>query len=70
MDEGTLQLTRCPGCGGHAEIERRTVLESTDGPIEHLRLRCVRRHWFVVPAAMLETDRRSAPRRRTAGDRR
>jgi hypothetical protein len=46
-----LQLTRCPQCGAVAEISRRIVLPSSDGPIEHLRMRCLDRHWFLLPAA-------------------
>ncbi|HET8662678.1 MAG TPA: hypothetical protein VFM08_00035 [Nocardioides sp.] len=29
------------------------MLESTDGPIEHARVRCVRRHHFFLPVADL-----------------
>ena len=70
MDGPTLQLTRCPECGGTAEIERRTVLDSTDGPIEHAKIRCVNRHWCYVPVCVLEdvprihSDRRPARHRR------
>ena len=49
---------RCPECGGTAEIERRTVLASTDGPIEHAKIRCVNRHWCYVPVYVLEDDLR------------
>ena len=50
------QMTRCPACGGIAEITRRTVLESTDGPIEHVGVRCVAKHCFLLPtAALVET---------------
>lgn len=48
-----LQLTRCPQCGAPAEIERRAVLESTDGPVEHAAVRCVARHWFLLPTEEL-----------------
>ena len=30
------------------------VLESTDGPVEHVRVRCVARHLFLMPAERLE----------------
>lgn len=59
-----VQLTRCPECGAPAEIERRTVLESTDGPVEHAKVRCVRRHHFLLPTAAL--DHVAAPARHTA----
>lgn len=49
-----MQLTTCPECGAVAEIRWRAVLESTDGPVEHARIECVRRHWFLLPVASLE----------------
>lgn len=66
MDGATLQLTRCPECGGTAEIERRTVLASTDGPIEHAKIRCVNRHWCYVPVYVLEDVPRLTPEPRPA----
>ncbi len=29
------------------------MLPSTDGPLEHVRIRCVQRHWFAMPVAAL-----------------
>jgi hypothetical protein len=49
-----MDTTLCPECGALAEIEWRDVLESTDGPVEHARVTCVRRHWFLLPVASLE----------------
>lgn len=48
-----MDLTVCPKCGEVAEIQRRPVLESTDGPIEHVKTLCIRRHWFLLPVAWL-----------------
>lgn len=48
-----MTLVTCPDCGALAEITERLVMESTDGPIEHVRLRCVRWHWFLMPSEML-----------------
>lgn len=50
-----MDTTACPekGCGLPAEIAHRTVLESTDGPIEHARTQCVRGHMFFLPIEML-----------------
>ena len=48
-----MDLTTCPECGNAAEIQWRDVLESTDGPIEHVKIICVERHWFLLPAACL-----------------
>jgi hypothetical protein len=44
-----MMLTSCPGCGGAAEVLDRFALPSTDGPVEHVRTYCVRRHWFLGP---------------------
>ena len=52
-----LQLTACPECGLPTEITRRQVLASTDGMIEHVGLRCLARHVFLMPTSGL--DRRS-----------
>jgi hypothetical protein len=49
-----MTLTSCPDCGAVAEILRRATLESTSGPVEHVQLRCVRRHWFFLPTFQLE----------------
>jgi hypothetical protein len=52
-----MDLTVWPECGEVAEIQRRAVLESTDGPIEHVKILCIRRHWFMLPAAWLPGPR-------------
>lgn len=49
----TLQLTGCPDCGLPAEITRRAVLPSTDGPVEHVGVCCVGRHVFLLPTFLL-----------------
>jgi hypothetical protein len=48
-----MDLTLCPTCGAPAEILWRDVLESTDGPVEHAKIACVQRHWFLLPVAHL-----------------
>ena len=45
--------TRCPECGTEALVEWRAVLESTDGPIEHVKVRCGRAHAFLLTVAAL-----------------
>jgi hypothetical protein len=45
-----LELTNCPECGAPAEVVDRFVLPGTDGPVEHVKTRCVTGPWFVVPA--------------------
>ena len=52
-----IQWTRCPECGSIAEIVDRDVWPSTDGPVEHVSVRCVRRHRFVMPVVTLATQR-------------
>jgi hypothetical protein len=51
-----METTTCPECDQVAEVEWRAVLESTAGPVEHARIRCVQRHWFLLPLAVLEQD--------------
>jgi hypothetical protein len=43
-----LQLTECwePECTAPAEILDAYVCESTDGPVEHFRVRCLNGHYF------------------------
>ena len=43
-----MDLTTCPECAAPAEVLDRFVLESTDGPVDHARVRCVRGHWFLL----------------------
>ncbi len=50
-----IQWTRCPQCDSIAEIVDRDVWPSTDGPVEHVTVRCVRRHRFVMPVVSLVT---------------
>ena len=51
--EVVMELTRCPECALVAEVVDRDVWPSTDGPVEHLHVRCVARHRFVLPVTML-----------------
>ncbi len=52
-----MDLTCCPECGALAEIEWRAVMESTDGPIEHAKIRCAQRHWFLLPVSSVAAAR-------------
>lgn len=64
-----LQLTSCPECDAPAEITDRTVLASTDGPIEHVKIRCINRHWFLLPLYALDPVQ-PVPTRRAMADER
>jgi hypothetical protein len=55
-----VDTTACPECGELAEVQWRDVLESTDGPVEHAKVLCVRRHWFFLPVASLTRARSTA----------
>lgn len=52
------ETVRCPDpeCTALAEVVDRWTWNSTDGPIEHVRTRCLARHIFTPPAAMLIVD--------------
>jgi len=52
-----MDMAVCPECGELAEVQWRAVLDSTDGPIEHAKVLCVRRHWFLLPVAALARPR-------------
>jgi hypothetical protein len=58
-----MDTTLCPECGALAEVVWREVLDSTDGPIEHAKVGCLRRHWFLLPVAALERPQPSPARR-------
>jgi hypothetical protein len=53
-----LELTTCPECGLPAEVLYRSALQSTAGPVEHVKLQCVTGHWFFTEASA----HRPAPR--------
>ena len=41
----------CPDCGAPAEVLYRSMLPSTDGPVEHVKIHCVAGHWYFMEAA-------------------
>jgi hypothetical protein len=61
-----MDTTTCPECGAPAEVRARPVLESTGGPMEHVRVDCVQRHWFLMPTASLDSAHGAATRRMQA----
>lgn len=52
-----IDVTSCPECGELAEVQERDVLASTGDPVEHVKILCVNRHWFLMPAETLSQDR-------------
>jgi hypothetical protein len=42
-------LMECPACGLPAEVIDRFVLNAAPAPVEHVKLVCVKRHWFTIP---------------------
>lgn len=43
----------CPRCGAPAAVEWHSTMISTSGPVEHVKLRCLDRHWFLMPESEL-----------------
>jgi hypothetical protein len=43
----------CPECGAPARILERFWLDSTDGPVEHLKTGCANQHWLTPRAETL-----------------
>ena len=47
----------CPECDEPVEVEWRDWADSTSGPVEHIKIRCANRHWFLMLTEQL-TPRR------------
>jgi hypothetical protein len=67
-----LELTSCPECGRPAEVIDRFALWSTDGPIEHVKTRCITGPWFVTPVdcvarGVADSAKLAQPSRRAPG---
>jgi hypothetical protein len=45
-----LRFVSCPDCSMIATTQWCGRMESTEGPVEHVRITCVYRHWFLMPA--------------------
>jgi hypothetical protein len=55
-------------CGLPAEVQERYVLGSTDGPLESVRIRCPRGHWFNGPIESLTWDQPQPQPQPAAGE--
>ena len=53
----------CPQCGAPAWITERFWLESTDGPIEHLKTGCLSKHWLTPRAETVQPEQLATPAR-------
>jgi predicted transcriptional regulator len=51
-----MDLTLCPKCSEVSEVQWLTVIDSTDGPVDHAKIFCVNRHWFFLPVASLSEN--------------
>jgi hypothetical protein len=52
-----------PQYGAAAEITKRFWLDSTDGPIEHLKTGCLSKHWLTPLAEMVQAEQVATPDR-------
>ena len=43
-------------CGAPARIAERFWLDSTDGPVEHLKIGCLSKHWFTPRAETIQRE--------------
>ena len=46
-------LVNCATCGLPAEITDRFILGGAPGPVEHVKVLCVQRHWYTLPVDMV-----------------
>jgi hypothetical protein len=46
------EFVMCPDCSMIATAQWGGCQESTDGPVEHVRITCLHRHWFLMPTDM------------------
>ena len=53
----------CPQCGAPAQITERFWLDSTDGPIEHLKTGCLSKHWLTPLAELVQAEQVATPDR-------
>jgi hypothetical protein len=53
----------CPQCGAPARITNRFRLDSTDGPVEHLKTGCLNNHWLTPLAETVQRGWSATPDR-------
>jgi hypothetical protein len=55
-------LLECPTCGLPAEITDRFTLNGVPTPVEHVKLVCVKRHWYTLPVDQLSAAQPQQPK--------
>jgi len=60
-------LVQCPTCALPAEITDRFTLGGAPEPIEHVKVVCVRRHWYTLPVDMFPVSAAASEHTSTAG---
>jgi hypothetical protein len=46
----------CQDCGRQAVVQWRAWIDSTDGQVEHVKIICLGKHWFLLPARSLDAS--------------
>jgi len=60
-------LVDCPTCGLPAEITDRFALDGVPEPVDHVKVVCVRRHWYTLPVDMVPVSALVRERTSTSG---
>jgi hypothetical protein len=60
-------LVDCPTCGLPAEITDRFTLGGVPEPVDHVKVMCVRRHWYTLPVDMVPASAPVPERTNTSG---
>jgi hypothetical protein len=60
-------LVDCPTCGLPAEITDRFTLDGVPESVEHVKVVCVRRHWYTLPVDMVSLTEPPVERASTSG---
>lgn len=58
LPSDSTQRVSCPDCRRPARVEWRDDVNSTSGPVVHVKVRCLDRHWFLMPESWLEATTR------------
>jgi len=53
LEAMAVDTVACPSCGQESEVQWRTTMDSTSGPVEHVKIRCLAGHAFFLPTSCL-----------------